>query len=123
MCLILVIDDEQGITALIREALQMWGYEVEIAADGWEGIEKFEKNRHDIVITDIRMPGMDGNSVARHIRNSNRNTTPIIGMSGTPWLKDTDDFDMVLSKPFPLKVLIDSITNIQNLPQTAAHAH
>jgi CheY-like chemotaxis protein len=119
MCMILVIDDEKGITTLIREALQMWGYGVEIAADGWEGIKKFEANQYDIVITDIRMPGMDGNSVARHIRNSDRKSTPIIGMSGTPWLTDNHDFDMVLSKPFPLKALIDSLVNLQNIPQTA----
>jgi DNA-binding response OmpR family regulator len=81
---ILVIDDEKGITSLIREALSMFGYDVEIALDGQEGIKKFETSAYDLVITDICMPGLDGNSVARHIRNSDRKSTPIIGMSGTP---------------------------------------
>jgi len=116
---ILVIDDEKGITSLIREALSMFGYDVEIAVDGQEGIRKFESSTYDLVITDICMPGLDGNSVARHIRNSDRKSTPIIGMSGTPWLLDKGDFDMVISKPFPLKMLIESMKKLPNI--TAAN--
>jgi CheY-like chemotaxis protein len=116
---ILVIDDEKGITSLIQEALSMFGYDVEIAMDGQEGIQKFEKSTYDLVITDICMPGLDGNSVARHIRNSERKSTPIIGMSGTPWLLDKRDFDMVISKPFPLKMLIESMKKLPNI--TAAN--
>jgi DNA-binding response OmpR family regulator len=116
---ILVIDDEKGITSLIREALSMFGYDVEIALDGQEGIKKFETSAYDLVITDICMPGLDGNSVARHIRNSDRKSTPIIGMSGTPWLLDKGDFDMVISKPFPLKMLIESMKKLPNI--TAAN--
>jgi len=116
---ILVIDDEKGITSLIREALSMFGYDVEIAVDGQEGIRKFESSTYDLVITDICMPGLDGNSVARHIRNSDRKSTPIIGMSGTPWLLDKGDFDMVISKPFPLKMLLESMRKLPNI--TAAN--
>lgn len=116
---ILVIDDEKGITSLIQEALSMFGYDVEIALDGQEGIQKFESSTYDLVITDICMPGLDGNSVARHIRNSDRKSTPIIGMSGTPWLLDKGDFDMVISKPFPLKLLIESMKKLPNI--TAAN--
>ena len=116
---ILVIDDEKGITSLIQEALSMFGYDVEIAMDGQEGIQKFESSAYDLVITDICMPGLDGNSVARHIRNSDRKSTPIIGMSGTPWLLDKGDFDMIISKPFPLKMLIESMKKLPNI--TAAN--
>jgi len=116
---ILVIDDEKGITSLIQEALSMFGYDVEIAIDGQEGIQKFESSTYDLVITDICMPGLDGNSVARHIRNSDRKSTPIIGMSGTPWLLDKGDFDMVISKPFPLKMLIEFMKKLPNI--TAAN--
>lgn len=110
---ILVIDDERGISQVIQEALQMAGYEVEIAFNGREGIRKFDDHPYDLVITDVCMPGMSGNSVARHIRSSAKAATPIIGISGTPWMLETDDFDMVLSKPFPLQELIASV---QQLP-------
>ena len=110
---ILVIDDETGITQVIEEALRMVGYEVEVACNGSEGIRKFDNHRFDLVITDICMPGINGNSVASHIRSSSNGTTPIIGMSGTPWMLENDDFDMVLAKPFPLEDLIESV---QQLP-------
>ena len=65
---VLVIDDETGITEVIEEALRMVGYEVEVACNGREGIRKFNDQPYDLVITDICMPGVNGNSVARHIR-------------------------------------------------------
>ena len=110
---VLVIDDETGITEVIEEALRMVGYEVEVAYNGREGIRKFDDQPYDLVITDICMPGVNGNSVARHIRSSSNGSTAIIGISGTPWMLDNDDFDMVLAKPFPLEELIASV---QQLP-------
>ena len=110
---ILVIDDERGITQVIQEALRMVGYEVEVADNGREGIRKFDDHPYDLVITDICMPGVNGNSVARHIRNASNGTTPIIGISGTPWKLQGEDFDKVLAKPFPLEDLIKSV---QQLP-------
>ena len=112
---ILVIDDEKGVSAVIREALNMFGHEVEIASDGQEGIQKFDTQPFDLVITDIQMPGKDGNSVARHIRNSTKRLTPIIGISGTPWFLEEGEFDMVFSKPFPLQRLIESIQTLPSL--------
>ena len=110
---VLVIDDETGITDVIEEALRMVGYEVEVAYNGREGIRKFDDQPYDLVITDICMPGVNGNSVARHIRSSSNAATPIIGMSGTPWMLEDDNFDMVLAKPFPLE---DLIASVQQLP-------
>ena len=109
MSAILVIDDEKGILQLIRQALTRFGYHVDTAGDGREGIQKFDDGNYDIVITDIRMPGIDGNGVAAHIRKSNRQSIPVIAISGTPWELEAKNFDMVLPKPFPLKNLIESI--------------
>ena len=55
---------------------------------------------------------VNGNSVARHIRRFSNGSTTIIGMSGTPWLLENEDFDMVLAKPFPLQQLIESIRRL-----------
>jgi len=60
MCSILVIDDEKGILSVIQEVLTQFGHRVEIAEDGSEGIQKLEDGSFDIVITDMRMPGIDG---------------------------------------------------------------
>ena len=80
---ILIIDDEKSILTLLREALTMFGYDVAVAENAHEGIQKFENGRFDLVITDMQMPGMNGDKVVLHIRNSNRRFTPVIGCSGT----------------------------------------
>ena len=106
---ILVIDDEKLVLNVIETALTSFGYDVEIANDGNEGIRKYDKGIFDLVITDLIMPNIDGIGVIRHIRNSQRRGTPIIGISGTPWVLEGSTVDSVLTKPFPLKVLLDTV--------------
>ena len=120
MCTILVIDDEKGILRVIEEALTKFGHDVEIAIDGIEGVEKFDHGSYDMVITDLRMPGLDGKGVVRHIRNSHKNSIPVIGISGTPWLIQDSDFDAVLSKPFPLQDLVESVKKLTTMPAKQA---
>lgn len=109
MSRILVVDDELGISELIRETLQRCGYAVETAFNGHQGIRRFEDADVDLVVTDMGLPDMDGSFVVRHIRNSSRPLTPVIGISGTPWLLDGAGCDAVLPKPFPLRALIDLV--------------
>ncbi len=120
MCTILVIDDEKGILRVIEEALTKFGHQVELAADGYEGIRKFDDGSYDIVITDLRMPGIDGKGVVQHIRKSHKNSIPIIGISGTPWLIQDSGFDVVLPKPFPLLDLVESVNKITDNPSKSA---
>ncbi len=120
MCTILVIDDEKGILRVIEEALTKFGHQVELAADGYEGIRKFDDGSYDIVITDLRMPGLDGKGVVQHIRKSHKNSIPIIGISGTPWLIQDSGFDVVLPKPFPLLDLVESVNKISDNPSKSA---
>ena len=120
MCTILVIDDEKGILRVIEEALTKFGHQVELAADGYEGIQKFDDGSYDIVITDLRMPGLDGKGVVQHIRKSHKNSIPIIGISGTPWLIQDSGFDVVLPKPFPLLDLVESVNKITDNPSKSA---
>ena len=120
MCSILVIDDEKGILTVIREILTKCGHRVEIAQNGYEGIQKFDDDNFDIVITDMRMPGLDGESVVKHIRRSQNKSIPVIGISGTPWLLQNNGFDLVLPKPFQLKDLIDSVSRLIQIPTRTA---
>ena len=109
---ILVIDDEKTISDAIKIVLSRTGFKVEIASNGREGIQKFNRSRFDLVITDIQMPGLDGRDVVDHIHNSDRPCTPIIGISGSPWLFNNIQFDAVLTKPFRFEDLINSIRHI-----------
>jgi DNA-binding response OmpR family regulator len=116
MCHILVIDDEKNILEMIKMALTKFGHDVETASDGEEGIQKFDEKRFDLVITDIKMPRLDGNGVLQYIRNSKRKSTPVIGISGTPWMLESKNFDAVLTKPFLIKTLADYIRNLATTP-------
>jgi CheY-like chemotaxis protein len=120
MSTILVIDDEKGILQLMHQALTKYGHNVETADDGQEGIRKFDDGCYDIVITDIRMPVIDGNGVVAHIRKSEKQSIPVIAISGTPWVQEAGNFDMVLPKPFRLKQLIESIRSLAPVPTMAA---
>lgn len=116
---ILVIDDEKAILDVVQIALTRAGFGVETAANGHKGIQKFDEDHFDVVITDILMPGANGHSIVQHIRNSARSSTPIIGFSGTPWLLNSGDFDVVFTKPFPLKDLVDATQNLSKKPLKA----
>jgi CheY-like chemotaxis protein len=67
---VLVIDDEEYITSLVHELLRTrLGCRVEQVHDGREGIQRLESSHFDLVITDIRMPGLDGFAVLGWIRD------------------------------------------------------
>jgi len=111
---ILIIDDDKSICSLIHVFLSKMGYEVEVAHDGKEGIRSFDEGPDfDLVITDIRMPKMDGSEVARHIRDSDRPSTPILAITG---FCDTDIsigfFDSLLTKPFGLDDFKNAVTSL-----------
>ena len=55
------------------------------------------------------MPGISGHHIFDYLRNKIKKSTPIIGMSGTPWLLDQSDFDAVLQKPYLMKEMLDLI--------------
>ncbi len=109
MSRILVIDDEVSISELIREVLMGHGYSVETAANGKEGMRLISEFKFDLIVTDMCMPDMNGSSIVSHVRNSNRHRTPIIGISGTPWMLEGVACDEVLTKPFSLKVLAETV--------------
>ncbi len=109
---LLVIDDERCVSDLLQETLAEFGFRVETASGGDEGIRLFNREDFDLVITDMIMPNMDGNGVARHIRSSRKPHTPIIGISGTPWFLEEDQFDCVMPKPFRIQSLVKTIEKL-----------
>lgn len=75
---ILVIDDEVPALSMFRLLLGAYGYEVMTAENGPAGIELVKKEQPPIVITDIKMPGMDGFAVLRAIKAINPETEIIL---------------------------------------------
>lgn len=70
MSKVLIIEDEVETATLVKRALELESVEAEIAKDGQEGIQKFEKNDYDLVLLDIKMPKMNGEDVLREIRKN-----------------------------------------------------
>ncbi len=76
---ILAIDDSRTIRSLLTQTLQKAGFEVSTAVDGVDGIEKFQHEDADLVITDVNMPNKDGFDVIADIRGGTRNrTVPVL---------------------------------------------
>jgi DNA-binding response OmpR family regulator len=81
MATILVIDDEQGIRDLLDTLLSGKGYDVILADSGEKGLEVFRRTRPDVVVLDLKMPGMGGLTVLQQIRRLNP-TQPVIILTG-----------------------------------------
>jgi two-component system nitrogen regulation response regulator NtrX len=81
MANILVIDDEKSIRSTLKDILEHEGFNVELASNGPEALEKFSKSQFDAVLCDIKMPGMDGIEVLEKIQDI-ANDVPVIMISG-----------------------------------------
>jgi len=79
---ILVIDDEDSIRDGCRQILSRTGYHVETTGDGLSGLETALKDIYDIVLLDIRMPGMDGLEILRKLKHEHDISARIIIISG-----------------------------------------
>ena len=115
MSKILVIDDQKSIRNTLHEILEYEKHEVSLAATGPEGLELFAAHKFDIVLCDIKMPGMDGMEVLQHLMEQS-NDTPVIMISGHGNIdtaveaikKGAYDF---IEKPLDLNRLLVTIRN------------
>ena len=78
---ILVVDDDAMIRNLLHDALSVLDYELATASGGAEGFKQFSQNSFDLIITDCKMPGMDGWQLAGLIKQVSAHT-PIIMVTG-----------------------------------------
>lgn len=75
---LLIVDDEENIRILFKEELEDEGYEIDLAFNGYEAIDKFKTGSFDVIILDIKMPGMDGIQVLNEIKNMNKDQPVIL---------------------------------------------
>ncbi|HEX7584552.1 MAG TPA: sigma-54 dependent transcriptional regulator, partial [Prolixibacteraceae bacterium] len=81
MSRILVIDDERSIRNTLKDILEFEKYQVELAEDGFKALELLKTNEFDVILCDIKMPGMDGIEVLQKIEEMNQDT-PVVMISG-----------------------------------------
>lgn len=115
MAKILVIDDQKSIRNTLKDILEYEGHEVIVAEDGLDGLEKFNAGKFDVVLTDIKMPNMDGMEVLEKIIATGTDA-PVIMISGHGNIdtaveaikKGAYDF---IEKPLDLNRLLVTIRN------------
>lgn len=118
---ILVIDDEPSILLMIKKMLEREGYLVDTANDGREGLELFEKNKPDLLITDIIMPQKEGLEIILELRKKNPELR-IIAISGggrigpEGYLPSAKIFgaNMVFQKPLVKNDFLSAINKLLN---------
>ena len=119
---VLVVDDELSMRTVLRLYLQNESWEVVTASDGAEGLERFQQERFDLVLTDRAMLGLDGEAMAREIKLLSPHT-PIILLSGSQFgLADATPFRGFLTKPFTraqLRATIAEALSVTDSPSPA----
>lgn len=112
---ILIIDDEKSIRNTLKEILSYEGYDVSEAPDGAEGIKLAEKDKFDIILSDIKMPKMDGIEVLEKLQEITPET-PVVMISGHGNIETAVEairkgaFDYI-SKPLDLNRMLVTIRN------------
>ena len=104
---ILIVDDDEKLLNLLSSMVTMIGFEVDTAGSGDEAIFLFMQKPFDIVLTDLNMPGMDGWSLARSIKDLSPDTPVVLATADARKriigkIADSS-VDMVLFKPFGFK--------------------
>ncbi len=108
---ILVVDDERAVRESLRRALELEGYEIELAGDGSEALYRLESSGEpDAMILDVLMPGVDGLEVCRRIRGTG-SKLPVLMLTARTEIEDrvagldagADDY---VTKPFALEELL-----------------
>ena len=106
---ILVVDDEPQITRVLKTTLSSQGYGVRSAGDGQEALNEMKSWQPDLIITDLRMPHVDGLELCRRVRKDSRIPIIVLSVKGEETIKvealdcGADDY---ITKPFSVNELL-----------------
>jgi len=109
---ILVVDDEAQITRVLKTTLSGHGYGIRTAADGEEALQIMKDWSPDLIMTDLRMPNMDGLELCRRVRAQSRTPIIVLSVKGEEAIKvealdaGADDY---VTKPFSVNELLARI--------------
>lgn len=109
--LVLVVEDDAAIRRLLQDILQDEGYQVVTASDGESAVELLETSKPDLILLDVRLPGIDGHGVAAAYREMQlRERAPILFVSAsTPGPELPEGVIGFVRKPFDLDELVARI--------------
>jgi DNA-binding response OmpR family regulator len=117
---ILIVDDEQDILDVLKYRLEANDYEVLVASDGQDGLNKARSEKPDLIVLDLMLPKLDGYKVCRMLKfDENYKAIPIIIFTARAQ-KDDEDLgmemgaDAYVAKPFEPEVLLEKIKGLLN---------
>lgn len=115
---VLLVEDEPTLAMIIKDTLDGEEFEVILAANGEEGLSRYREAKPDIIVTDIMMPKIDGFTMVRHIRKTDRQI-PVLFLSARSAANDVvEGFELggndYLKKPFGMAELIIRIKALLN---------
>lgn len=123
MLKLLLIDDDEELCAELAQVLAMEGFEVDVAFDGLQGLRHLQERHYQIIILDLRLPGLNGYGVLKGIRKSVRPLKVLVLSGrplGEPLLKEDgvsqdeeekvlNMADLVINKPFMVENFIQKV--------------
>jgi DNA-binding response OmpR family regulator len=115
---ILVVDDDADIRGFLVEALSYQGYHVDTAANGQEALDYVSVQTPDLILLDIKMPGIDGYEVIRRLKaEESTRPIPIVVITASPVDKERDKVRVLgmgatqyITKPLSIEALVNEIT-------------
>lgn len=117
---ILVVDDDATLLSLLVDTLAAIGYKAVGVSSGFDALETLRQEQFDLLITDIKMPGMDGIALSKKVRRHHPDL-PILFVTGvaSPEIIGRASPDGFLAKPFRINHIEDLIENtLRNRPET-----
>lgn len=116
MMRILIIEDEKRLAATVADLLRSAGYTVDTAGDGLSGLERAKSGEYDALILDVMLPGMDGYTLLRRLREE-ENKIPVLMLTARSGLEDRvcgldAGADYYLTKPFENEELLACLRTI-----------
>jgi len=115
---ILIIEDDRSAARLAQYTLQQVGYEVSLAYDGFEGLNKAIADRPDLIILDVMLPGLDGYEVCHRLRERTETAAlPVLMISAKVRDEDRDigikvGADGYLAKPVEPSVILEKVESL-----------
>lgn len=118
---VLLVEDNVSVRELLRVLLETEGYEIVEATDGSDGLAQAEQSLPDLMILDLMMPGLDGESVLSRLRSHPQlSEVPVLVVSGKyeslGRLRDQLGEDNVFPKPFEPSKMMDRIGDLIGYP-------